>query len=171
MATWAPKLYAYYVEKIGQLYQQDPSLTPVFRNSVFSSTTYNLGPRTVCFKHTDFANLPFGLCAVTAMGSYDPTKGGHLVLWECCLVIEFPPGSTILLASGVIAHSNASVMQGETRYSVVQYSAGALFRWVENGFQRSVDYFASLSSEELEDVQAKDANRWAFGRSLLPVFK
>jgi len=86
-------------------------------------------------------------------------------------VIEFPPGSTILLASGVIAHSNASVMQGETRYSVVQYSAGALFRWVENGFQRSVDYFASLSSEELEDVQAKDANRWAFGRSLLPVFK
>jgi len=171
MATWAPKLYAYYAETIGHLYQRDPSLTPVFRNSIFSATTYNLGPRTVCFKHTDFANLPFGLCAVTAMGSYNPTKGGHLVLWECGLVIEFPPGSTILLASGVIAHSNVPVAPDETRYSVVQYSAGALFRWVENNFQRSIDYLASLSSDELEDVQTKDANRWAFGRSLLPIFK
>jgi len=105
------------------------------------------------------------------MGSYDPTKGGHLVLWECCLVIEFPPGSTILLASGIIAHSNASVALNETRFSVVHYSAGALFRWVENGFQRSADYLASLSDEELKDLRVKDANRWAFGRSLLPVFK
>jgi len=69
MGTWALKLYRYYVEKIGQLYNQDPSLTPVFRNSIFSATTYNLGLRTVCFKHTDFANLPFGLCVVMAMGS------------------------------------------------------------------------------------------------------
>jgi len=118
-----------------------------------------------------FANLPFSLCVVTAMGSYNPTKGSHLVLWECGLVIEFPPGSTILLASGVIAHSNVPVAPDETRYSVVQYSAGALFRWVENNFQRSIDYLASLSSDELEDVQTKDANRWAFGRSLLPIFK
>jgi len=171
MATWAPKLYAYYAEKIGALYRHDANLKPIFRNSVFSATTYNLGPRTVCFKHTDFANLPFGLCAVTALGSYDATKGGHLVLWECRLVIEFPPGSTILLASGVIAHSNVPVQLDETRYSVVQYSAGALFRWVENGFQPSRDYLHSLSEADLRKVQENDANRWLFGRSLLPVVR
>ena len=95
---------------------------------------------------------------VTAMGSYDPTKGRHLVLWECCLVIEFPPGSTILLVSGIIAHSNTSVALNKMRFSVVHYSTRALFHWVENGFQRSADYLASLSNEELKDLQMKDAN-------------
>jgi len=171
MATWAPKLYQYYAEKLGQLYAQDPNLTRVFPNSIFSATSYNLGPRTACFKHTDFANLPFGLCSITALGSYDPSKGGHLVLWQCKLVIEFPPGSTILIASGIVAHSNVPVGKDETRYSVAHYSAGALFCWVENNFRRSVDFLAGLSEEEALVVQERELSRWEMGLSLLPVFK
>ena len=171
MATWAPKLYQYYAEKLGQLYARDPNLTHVFPNSIFSATSYNLGPRTACFKHTDFANLPFGLCSITALGSYDPSKGGHLVLWQCKLVIEFPPGSTILIASGIVAHSNVPVGKDETRYSVAHYSAGALFRWVENNFRRSVDFLAGLSEEEALVVQERELSHWEMGLSLLPVFK
>ena len=171
MATWAPKLYQYYAEKLGQLYARDPCLTRIFPNSIFLATSYNLGPRTACFKHTDFANLPFGLCSITALGSYDPSKGGHLVLWQCKLVVEFPPGSTILIASGIVAHSNVPVEANETRYSVAHYSAGALFHWVENNFSRSVDFLANQSDKEVLAVQVRDSLRWAMGLSLLPVFK
>ena len=64
------------------------------------------------------------------LGDFDPTKGSHLVLWECKLVIEFPPGSTILIPSAIITHSNVPIQAGEKRYSVTQYATGVLFRWV-----------------------------------------
>ncbi|KAF9546877.1 hypothetical protein CPC08DRAFT_769561 [Agrocybe pediades] len=96
MANWVPDLHSYYVEYLGKLYTHNPSLKHTFKNSVFAATTYNFGPQTVCFKHMDRANLPFGWCSITALGSFDHTKGGHLILWECGLVIEFPAGSTVL---------------------------------------------------------------------------
>ena len=49
--------------------------------------------------HTDPGNLLFGWCAITTLGNFDPTLGGHLVLWDLKLVIEFPLGSTILIPS------------------------------------------------------------------------
>ncbi len=122
----------------------------------------------MCFPHLDFANLPFGFCAITALGDYDPTKGGHLILWECKLVIEFPPGSTILIPSAIITHSNVPIGAGEKRYSVTQYSAGALFRWVDNGFQTAVAYRASLTLEEKLELEATNTRRWEFGLGLLP---
>lgn len=42
-------------------------------------------------------NLAFGWWAVTALGDYAYLKSGHLVLAEAQLLIEFPPGVTILL--------------------------------------------------------------------------
>ncbi|KAJ7583710.1 hypothetical protein C8J56DRAFT_893383 [Mycena floridula] len=57
----------------------------------------------------------------------------HFVLWDLGLVIEFPPGSSILLMSATLEHSNTLIQPGETRCSLVQYSATGLFRWVENG--------------------------------------
>ncbi|KAK7016988.1 hypothetical protein VNI00_018786 [Paramarasmius palmivorus] len=104
-----------------------------FLNSVFASTTINFGPRTWTYRHCDVQNLPHGWCAVTAMGQYDYTKGGHLILWDLKLAIEFPPGCTILLPSATIAHSNVPVGSSETRTSFTQYSAGPIFRWVTDG--------------------------------------
>ncbi|KAF8157509.1 hypothetical protein BJ912DRAFT_1070230 [Pholiota molesta] len=109
MANWAPKLYTYYVDHMRPLYEADTALKPVFRSCIFSAATYNFGPQTVCYKHRDFANLTFGWCAVWALGTFDPTEGGHLILWDCHLVVEFPPGSLILLASALISHSNTSI--------------------------------------------------------------
>ena len=34
------------------------------------------------------ANLPFGLCAITSLGSFDHKRGGHLILWQCWLVMS-----------------------------------------------------------------------------------
>jgi len=165
--NWMPDLHNYYANTIEALYCHDPSLKQIFRGSVFAATTYNLGPRTVCFKHKDSENLAFGMCAVTALGNFDPKKGGHLILWECGLAIEFPPGSTILIPSATISHSNAMVGKDERRYSFTQYTAGAIFRWVENGFKAN----NSLSPEESASHDERDAGRWSWGLSLIPRLK
>lgn len=168
MSTWAPDLYAYYVDRLSALHENDPSLKRNFSSSIFASTTYNLGPKTVCHKHTDFANLPYGWCGVTAFGTYNPKKGGHIILWECGLVIEFPPGSTILIPSATVAHSNTTISDDEKRFSFTQYTAGALFRWVDNGFQKATVLKASLSAEEKEQHAARNRSRWMHGLSLVP---
>ncbi|KAF8879430.1 hypothetical protein CPB84DRAFT_1751652 [Gymnopilus junonius] len=90
IAGFGSCLHKHYVEKLCEVQKANPSLKRPFLNSVFPSTMFNLGPRTVCYPHRDFANLSFGFCAITALGSFNPKKGGHLVLWECGLVIEFP---------------------------------------------------------------------------------
>lgn len=167
MATWAPKLYHYYVDRLGRLHEKYRWLQRNFESSVFEATTYNLGPRTACFRHKDFGNLPFGLCAVTALGDFDYTKGGHLVLWEAHLVIEFPPGTTILLPSAIISHSNVGIASTEQRFSFTQYSAGGLFRWVDSDFQRAADYKEKLKGEALSSYLAEEKARWAFGLGLL----
>lgn len=163
-----PELHEYYVEKLSALQSNDPSLEKPFSNSVFSSTTYNLGPWTECLPHVDFANLAFGLCGITALGSFEHKEGGHLILWELGLVIEFPPGSTILIPSAIINHSNVAIAEKERRYSFTGYSAGALFRWVDHDFKKVESYRKSLTVSELAILDETNANRWAFGLSLLP---
>jgi len=128
-----PKLYAEYRRVIGTLRANHPSLRQNFSNSVYPSITFNLGPKTICFLHRDAKNLAYGICAVTSLGSYDHRKGGHLVLWELKLILEFPPGATILIPSAAISHCNTSIQEGETRYSITQYCAGGLMRWVSYG--------------------------------------
>ncbi|KAJ8496539.1 hypothetical protein ONZ45_g12413 [Pleurotus djamor] len=86
-------------------------------------------------EHLDTVNLAWGWCAVTALGNYDYRKGGHLVLWDLGLVLEFPPGCTIIIPSATLYHSNTPIAPHETRYSVTQYSGGEIFRWVHNGFR------------------------------------
>ncbi|KAK7016266.1 hypothetical protein R3P38DRAFT_3203090 [Favolaschia claudopus] len=78
---------------------------------------------------------------VQSLGNFDYTKGRHLVLWECKL--EFPPGSTILIPSAALFHSNTIISAGERRYSFTQYTAGGLFRWVERGFKSETEARAS----------------------------
>ncbi|KAJ7323312.1 hypothetical protein DFH08DRAFT_817883 [Mycena albidolilacea] len=114
----------------------------------FSACTFNLGPRTCALGHRDFANLAFGLCAITALGDFDYKTGSHLVLWDCKLVIEFPPGCTILIPSAAIYRSNIPIGRKEHRYSFTQYTARGLFRWVEHDFKTGEEYFASLSAEQ-----------------------
>ncbi|KAL0067314.1 hypothetical protein AAF712_005540 [Marasmius tenuissimus] len=147
-ARFSPKNYEYYSEtkRLIRKYPRTKHLRWNFECSVFASAAINFGPRTCTFKHRDIQNLPHGWCAVTAMGNYDYRKGGHLVLWDLKLVIQFPPGCTILLPSASLLHSNIPVQPGETRTSYTQYSAGALFRWVNHG------------GRNLTELKAQDRN-------------
>ncbi|KAJ7920525.1 hypothetical protein B0H13DRAFT_1867439 [Mycena leptocephala] len=147
-ANWAPNLFDFYVDYMGVFYKWYKCLKRPFLNGIFSVCTFNLGPRTCALGHRDFANLAFGWCAITAFGDYDYTKGGHLILWDCKLILEFPPGCTILIPSAAIFHSNIPIASHERRFSFTQYTAGGLFRWVEHGFQTEEAYLETLTKEE-----------------------
>ncbi|KAK7027471.1 hypothetical protein VNI00_015216 [Paramarasmius palmivorus] len=110
--------------------------------------------------HTDLENWAPGWCCVTAIGDYDPDKGGHLILWNVGLRIRFPPGCSILFPSAVITHSNTPIQQGERRYSIVEFSAGGLFRWVYNGFRTDEELLASLNEDGLRKWSLDKATRW-----------
>lgn len=134
--------------------------------SVFACSTINFGPATESFPHTDNNNLAWGWCAVTALGDYDPTLGGHLILWDLKLIIEFPPGATVLIPSAVFAHSNTAIQEGETRYLFTQYTSGGIFRWVEHGYRGEAAYNESLSSRERKEEEKSKAGRWAKGMTM-----
>ncbi|KAJ6448611.1 hypothetical protein DFH09DRAFT_851739, partial [Mycena vulgaris] len=134
-AMFAPILFAFYRSQMGLIASWRPKLRWNFARSVFAVCTFNFGPQAITVPHLNFANLSWGWCAITALGNFDPDLGGHLILWDLKLVIRFPPGSTILIPSAIIRHSNVPVGAGEERFSFTQYTAGGLFRWIRNGFQ------------------------------------
>ncbi|KAJ3805399.1 hypothetical protein F5876DRAFT_81816 [Lentinula aff. lateritia] len=79
-------------------------LCPNFPGTPYAALTVNAGPQSYLPPHKDPDNVVHGWCADTALGKFDPNKGGHLVLWDFGLVIWFPPGSTILFPSSLITH-------------------------------------------------------------------
>ncbi|KAJ7768413.1 hypothetical protein B0H16DRAFT_1308066, partial [Mycena metata] len=136
---WAPKVYCYYRDHDRRLRTKFPNLEPNFPKSVFSAAAFNFGLNVWTFKHRDVLNAPFGMCAITTMGPFDATKGGHIILWELKLVIEFPAASTILIPSATITHSNLPVQGGDERASFTQYTGGGLMRYVDNGFRTEAE--------------------------------
>ncbi|KAK7024596.1 hypothetical protein VNI00_016157 [Paramarasmius palmivorus] len=89
--AWAPRLFLYYVQVMASLIGQYSNLHLPFSKCVFAAFTVNFGPETICHPHLDLKNLAYGWCADnTALGDFDWRCGGHLVLWDLKLVIEFP---------------------------------------------------------------------------------
>ncbi|KAK7052679.1 hypothetical protein R3P38DRAFT_3172988 [Favolaschia claudopus] len=165
-ANWAPNVFSFYIDYMSDFYARYPDLLRPFKNSIWSACTFNLGPRTYTLGHRDSANLAFGWCAITALGHFDYTKGGHLILWDSKLILEFPPGCTILVPSAAIFHSNITVGVNETRYSFTQYTAGGLFRWVEHDFKSELDYFAGMTADEVEKERLLGLQRAVVGAGL-----
>jgi hypothetical protein len=82
------------------------------------------------------------------------------VLWDLGLVVRFPPGSTILIPSALLLHSNASIQPGEERVSIVQYAAGGLARWVSYGQQLEQSWRKQASAAEIQREEAERLQRW-----------
>ncbi|KAI0055550.1 hypothetical protein BV25DRAFT_1873084 [Artomyces pyxidatus] len=159
-AVGAPKLYRYYEDNDEQLLRAHPTLHMPFDNSVHTAATFNLGPQTVTTEHVDSGNLPFGWCAIAALGNFDPRQGGHFILHQFKLIIEFPPNSLIHVPSGSVIHSNLPVRPHETRMSMTQYTAGPLFRWVAYGF-RTERALAVQDPAMKKRLDAERSTRWA----------
>ncbi|KAF6761870.1 hypothetical protein DFP72DRAFT_1061171 [Ephemerocybe angulata] len=139
--TFAPDLHRHMRNTILAAQKNDPRLRRPFKESYWPALTFNFGPRTICHPHVDFLNFAAGWCGITALGDFDWKRGGHLVLWELRLVIQFPPGHTVLIPSALVTHSNVDVAEDETRYSFTQYAAGSLFRTIANGSKTNKQIF------------------------------
>ncbi|KAF8324494.1 hypothetical protein F5887DRAFT_902786 [Amanita rubescens] len=139
-----------------------PSLRRPYDSNVgvFPCRSFNLGEQTVSYPHTDMENLAQSWCSITSLGNFDPTLGGHLVLWDFGLVIEFPASSTVLIPSALLLHSNTSIQPDESRFSIVQYAAGGLFRWVDNGCMTDENRLAQASVDDIIKHQSAQAQRW-----------
>ncbi|KAJ7906819.1 hypothetical protein B0H13DRAFT_1619090 [Mycena leptocephala] len=127
LARYFPKLYKHFCDVLQAIYENQPELEQLFANSVFPAATWNLGPDVVMTDHKDMLNLPYGLCPVTAAGDYDHKTGGHMYLKQLNMLIEFPSGSSMIIPSASVTHSNTAIQKGETRYSMTQYAASELF--------------------------------------------
>ncbi|KZP17766.1 hypothetical protein FIBSPDRAFT_671949, partial [Athelia psychrophila] len=129
---YGPKLYECYCRYLSLLCDHDNGIADNwnFTNSIFSTTTVNFGPNTVCYNHLDFTNAAARWYTIMSAGNYDPKRGGHLILFDIKTVVKFPLGSTILIPSLVMRHSNTPIQKGETLSGITQYSAGTLFHWV-----------------------------------------
>lgn len=174
---WAPKLYRHYRVYNGHLdnwynkreseraqHGQAPKPRPLrpFPAGVFAAAAFNCGPKVWTFKHRDVLNLPYGWCAVQALGRFDATKGGHLILWDLKLIIEFPPGTLILFPSATLLHSNIPVADDEERVSFTQWSAGGLFRFVDNEF-KTEEQFSAAAPKRFKEAMARKETRWDEG--------
>ncbi|KAJ3898951.1 hypothetical protein F5879DRAFT_994244 [Lentinula edodes] len=104
-------------------------------------------------------------CAITTGGKYDYKQSGHLILWDFKLILEFPPGATILLPSALIRHSNLPLADGETRVSVTQYTAGGIRHWLEYG-GRTEDEFCTQDPQGFAHTWAKHREGWTQGLNL-----
>jgi hypothetical protein len=151
-----------------QLHLRKKGLEAQLQKLTLGSISANLGTNIVTIPHLDPANLAFGWCAVTALGNFDPNNGGHMVFWDLGVYVRFPPGSTILLPSALIVHSNLPITQGETRSSLTQYTAGSLFRWVYNKGRNDKEFKASATKDEKRQRDEDKLSRWSKGLDNFP---
>lgn len=112
-----------------------------------------------------------GICAITALGDYDPKHDGHLVQWDLKLIIKFPPRSTILIPSVSVHHCNISIHEGETQYSFTQYVAGRLFHRVDHGFQTEKVYKSGWSKQRKQEGLAIGRHHWEEAIDLFPTLE
>lgn len=160
-------MYAYYRKHMAVV-EEMTGESRNFAGSIFACASMNFGPRVRSFMHRDPLNLPFGWCAITALGDFDPTKGGHLILWDLKLAVEFPPASTILIPSATLTHSNTAICGShESRLSFTQYSAGGLFRWVDNGCQTEPELMDSDKERHAQMLELKKTRcQWEMGLAM-----
>jgi hypothetical protein len=159
MSLYARTLSTFCQMVLSAVESQNPSLARPFAGSPFGSLTFNFGPGVRTVPHKDFKNLGWGWCSVTSLGSYDHTRGGHLVLWDLGIAVEFPPNSTIFIPSAIVEHSNTEIQEGEVRHSVTQYTSAGLFRWCAYGFR--------LKSTAVR-LGVRPAGWWSHPRHMFP---
>jgi hypothetical protein len=136
LRQYCPEFYDRSRTLLADLKAHDPRVIPAFENTAFATTTFNAGPLTRTIPHLDMMDAPDGQCAVSAFGNFDHRISGHMIIWDLKLILEFPPGYTILLPSGLFIHSNSALCgKDDKRYSITSYTGGALFRYRDHGFQ------------------------------------
>jgi hypothetical protein len=108
-----------------------------------------MGLSTVCLSHCNFWNLIYSTCPIGALGPFNHRTGGHLILHEPKLIVEFCRGDVMFTPSGTVTHENVPIVEGEAQYSFTMYMAGGLF------------CYAWCGMRTVKEVQVKDKDLYA----------
>ena len=136
-------------------------------NSCFLATSFNLGPLAEAKDHRDDKNLIAGICAIVVLGKFNYRISGHLILREPKLILEVKPGDIVVIPSAAITHCNSPLQPGEERMSIVQYTAGAIFRYNAQGGVTQKD----MDPEELAELKRTGPQRFKQTWELFPSFQ
>jgi hypothetical protein len=109
-----------------------------------------------------------GWCSITSFSPFDSKRGGHIILWDLGLVVEFPAGSTVFIPSAFIMHSNVPIACDERRYSFTQYCSGGIFRYIANGFRTDDEFLAQATKTEKAQREMEREGRWERGLEMFP---
>jgi hypothetical protein len=149
---WMPKVYAFMRSIFATLKARYPWISRPFLGAVWTSLTINFGRHSSSRDHRDALNAAGVPCAIIALGNFDPTKGGHLVLFDIGYVIEFPSGSVAHIISGCLRHGNTPVAAHEYRASIVQHMSGGFSRFIDAGYTTVKSLFGTALEKALEDA-------------------
>ncbi|KAK6971665.1 hypothetical protein R3P38DRAFT_2537316, partial [Favolaschia claudopus] len=131
----------------------DPKAYFPCETSDFSAITFELGGP---HRRTDHRGLPYTFdpstwAVLTALGDYDPTRGGYIILWDLGWVLTFAPGDSILIPPGLVRYSFVAVRPGETRFSMLQWTGAGIKRFFENGEQDDTTFAVTATEQEHVD--------------------
>ncbi|KAJ7032397.1 hypothetical protein C8F04DRAFT_959072 [Mycena alexandri] len=124
----------------------------------FAAATFLLGPRCLNVLNDD---LTWGWAALTALGTFNADKGGHIILWDLNMVVWFPEGATILLPRALIRHSFVKIAPSETRYCLIQHTPAPVFHFHKNGNRTDTEFAATATQQEhaaREEIRAGRKN-------------
>ncbi|KAK1235185.1 hypothetical protein PQX77_001600 [Marasmius sp. AFHP31] len=152
---WQPDLHRVYRNTVATMHEKLPHLPWNFPDNIFTAAAFNFGGQVRSIIHRDHMNWAFGQCVITAMGRFDATRSALLVLKEFKIVANFPHASTAVIPSACVSHFNTRIAPGDTRTSFTQYTAGAIFRWVENGCRTEAAVKDASKAEWLEIQERK----------------
>ncbi|KAJ7702599.1 hypothetical protein B0H16DRAFT_1748215 [Mycena metata] len=134
------------IEKNAFLQHDSSALYPC-SSSVFSTATVEFGPH---LQSTNRRHQAASWSILVALGKYVPRLGGHIILWDLGLVIAFPPGSCILIPTGLIRYSFV-----KARNTLLLGSVGGGGYWADQHRaregQRELDQDAAVAAFPHED--------------------
>ncbi|KAJ3552345.1 hypothetical protein NP233_g12904 [Leucocoprinus birnbaumii] len=159
--VFAPRLYGYIKDHMQRL-QRHPDYTGLRWNDphgAMSGKTRNFPWCVATVPHRDVMNMAFAWCGVVAIGPYNAIYGGHFVIHNMKLAIQFPHGALILIPSAFLWHSNVPVRHEDHRASVTFYTSGGLYRFIDNCFMRESDLAEAKPQEYAKRQEEKHLRR------------
>jgi len=159
-AYFAPRLFHYYRKELGTLFTSNSSLH-ITSLGVLACHHLQLWPIYNHLPPYRSGQPVFWVVLHYCLSPFDPHRGGHLILWDLGLVIDFPPGSTILIPSALVRHSNTVIQPGEECYSLTHYAAGGLFCYVSNGLCSDKTFMKEATEAELKQWRRIVSKRWS----------
>jgi hypothetical protein len=141
-----PEAYKHAYDRLSRLYKEVPSLMQglPFHSSIYPACTFHFGPQSVSCTQQDMPGFPR---AMSALGDFDDVRGGHLVLVDHDLAIQFPSGTSIVISS-TTRYRIAAVSAGEHHYTLTQYFPTSLVNYIERNGMPTEDADGNQSDQE-----------------------